>query len=161
MNKFIQIALFLSISTATYADETVSALEKTFRNHTPESEIQLANKLTALGSLKQKVRDYETAIDYYNQSLEVHSKMGEKGSSTYALTLYLKSISEFRLGRSCQALESIKEVIQVYQKLGNLDSAIQAEEEGLRKYQEACTLSDEQSAVSLNGEKSLTSVPQK
>ncbi|EMP08691.1 tetratricopeptide repeat protein, partial [Leptospira interrogans serovar Pyrogenes str. 200701872] len=101
---------------------------------------QLANKLSALGTLKQKVRDYHSAIDLYNQSLHVREKMGEKESSGYALVLYLKSISEFRQGKYCPALENIKNVISIYQKIGDIDSALNAEEEAYKKYQEACSI---------------------
>ncbi|EQA51643.1 hypothetical protein LEP1GSC052_0573 [Leptospira kmetyi serovar Malaysia str. Bejo-Iso9] len=66
--------------------------------------------------------------------------MGEKESSGYALVLYLKSISEFRQGKSCQALENIKNVISIYQKIGDIDSALNAEEEAYKKYQEACSI---------------------
>ncbi|TGJ99992.1 tetratricopeptide repeat protein [Leptospira langatensis] len=151
MNKLIKIALVLSISTAIYAESDTASIESSLTNYTPESEIQLANKLTALGSLKQKTRDYEGAIGFYDQSLAVRSKMGDKESKGYALVLYLKSISEFRLGKSCQAVENIKEVIQVYQKIGDLDSAMHAEEEGLKKYQEACSLAfAKQPSLTLN-----------
>lgn len=153
MNKIIKIALVLSISTALYAEPETSVVEASLTNYTPESEIQLANKLTALGSLKQKTRDYESAISFYNQSLAVRTKLGDTESQGFALVLYLKSISEFRLGRSCQALENIKEVIQIYQKMGDLDSALQAEEEGLKKYQEACSLAyQKQPSLTLNKE---------
>ncbi|TGK55259.1 tetratricopeptide repeat protein [Leptospira wolffii] len=140
MNKIIKIALILSISTAIYAESDTTLVENSLKSYAPETDVQLANKLTALGSLKQKTRDYEGAISFYDQSLALRTKMGDKESQGYALVLYLKSISEFRLGKSCQALENIKEVIQVYQKIGDLDSALHAEEEGLKKYQEACGL---------------------
>ncbi|MGJ4788779.1 tetratricopeptide repeat protein [Leptospira koniambonensis] len=151
MNKLIKIALILSISTAIYAEPETNVIESSLKNYTPETDAQLANKLTALGSLKQKTRDYEGAIAFYDQSLAVRTKIGDKESSGYALVLYLKSISEFRLGKSCQALENIKEVIHVYQKIGDLDSALHAEEEGLKKYQEACGLAfAKQPSLTLN-----------
>lgn len=93
-------------------------VEEELNKFTPQNETQLANKLSALGTLKQKVRDYHSAIDLYNQSLHVREKMGEKESSGYALVLYLKSISEFRQGKYCPALENIKNVISIYQKIG-------------------------------------------
>ncbi|TGK34876.1 tetratricopeptide repeat protein [Leptospira gomenensis] len=140
MNKFAAVALFLSISTGLYAMPEAQRVEEELNKFTPENEIQLANKLSALGSLKQKVREYDSAIQLYNQSLTVREKMGEKVSSGYALVLYLKSISEFRQGKSCQALENIKNVISIYQKIGDIDSALNAEEEALKKYQEACSI---------------------
>ncbi|EMY77707.1 tetratricopeptide repeat protein [Leptospira weilii serovar Ranarum str. ICFT] len=140
MNKFATIALFLSIFTGLYATPEAEKVADELNRFTPENEIQLANKLSALGSLKQKVRDYGSAIDLYDQSLIVREKMGEKESSGYALVLYLKSISEFRQGKSCQALENIKNVISIYQKIGDIDSALNAEEEAYKKYQESCSI---------------------
>ncbi|AOP34687.1 hypothetical protein A0128_12990 [Leptospira tipperaryensis] len=143
MNKFITVALFLSIFTGLYAMPEAQKVEEELIKFTPENEIQLANKLSALGSLKQKVRDYSSAIELYNQSLTVREKMGERESSGYALVLYLKSISEFRQGKSCQALENIKSVISIYQKIGDIDAALNAEEEAYKKYQEACSIHTE------------------
>lgn len=140
MNKFITVALFLSIFTGLYAMPEAQKVEEELIKFTPENEIQLANKLSALGSLKQKVRDYNSAIELYNKSLTVREKMGERESSGYALVLYLKSISEFRQGKSCQALENIKNVISIYQKIGDIDAALNAEEEAYKKYQEACSI---------------------
>ncbi|EKO14517.1 MULTISPECIES: tetratricopeptide repeat protein [Leptospira] len=140
MNKFTAIALFLSIFTGLYATSEAERVEEELNKFTPQNEIQLANKLSALGTLKQKVRDYHSAIDLYNQSLHVREKMGEKESSGYALVLYLKSISEFRQGKYCSALENIKNVISIYQKIGDIDSALNAEEEAYKRYQEACSI---------------------
>lgn len=81
MNKFAAIALFLSIFTGLYATPEAERVEEELNKFTPQNETQLANKLSALGTLKQKVRDYHSAIDLYNQSLHVREKMGEKESS--------------------------------------------------------------------------------
>lgn len=54
MNKFATIALFLSIFTGLYATPEALRVEEELNKFAPENEIQLANKLSALGTLKQK-----------------------------------------------------------------------------------------------------------
>ncbi|PNV72248.1 tetratricopeptide repeat-containing protein [Leptospira inadai serovar Lyme] len=109
-----------------------------FREFIPRTELELAKKYMALGSLEQKIKNYDRAIKHYDQALEILSRIGEKQTRIYALLLHLKSISEFRLGKFCNAKIDIGEAIAIYQILGDLDSALHAEENTLPEFTDAC-----------------------
>ncbi|WP_429945554.1 tetratricopeptide repeat protein [Leptospira stimsonii] len=120
-----------------FAKSEILKIEEEWNRYSPENLKQLATKLSTLGAIKQKFRDYKTAISFYDQSLSIQDRLGEKESKEYALTLYLKSIAEFRIGKTCQAVTSIQSVIEIYRFLGDMDSAIQAED-SLKKYSGFC-----------------------
>lgn len=120
-----------------FAKSEILKIEEEWNRYSPENLKQLATKLSTLGAIKQKFRDYKTAIRFYDQSLSIQDRLGEKESKEYALTLYLKSIAEFRIGKTCQAVVSIQSVIEIYRFLGDMDSAIQAED-SLKKYSGFC-----------------------
>ncbi|AOP35874.1 hypothetical protein A0128_03370 [Leptospira tipperaryensis] len=120
-----------------FAKPEILKLEKEWNRYSPENLKQLAIKWRTLGAIRQKFRDYKTAIRFYDQSLTIQERLGEKESGDYALTLYLKSIVEFRIGQTCQAAISIQSVIEIYRLLGDTDSAIQAED-SLKKYSSFC-----------------------
>ncbi|WP_429947257.1 tetratricopeptide repeat protein [Leptospira stimsonii] len=120
-----------------FAKSEILKIEEEWNRYSPENLKQLATKLSTLGAIKQKFRDHKTAIRFYDQSLSIQDRLGEKKSKEYALTLYLKSIAEFRIGKTCQAVVSIQSVIEIYRFLGDMDSAIQAED-SLKKYSGFC-----------------------
>ncbi|EPG76505.1 tetratricopeptide repeat protein [Leptospira fainei serovar Hurstbridge str. BUT 6] len=112
-----------------------------FQEFIPGTELELAKKYMALGSLEQKIKKYDKAIKYYDQALEILSRIGERQTQIYALVLYLKSISEFRLGRFCKAKVDVIEAITIYQILGDLDTALHVEENALPEFTNACNSS--------------------
>lgn len=124
-------------SEESFAKPEILKIEEEWNRYSPENLKQFAVKLSTLGAIKQKFRDYKTAILFYEQSLAIQERLGEKKSKEYALTLYLKSIAEFRIGQTCRAVTSIQSVIEIYHFLGEVDSAIQAED-SLKKYSSFC-----------------------
>ncbi|EQA43798.1 tetratricopeptide repeat protein [Leptospira broomii serovar Hurstbridge str. 5399] len=123
-----------------YAEAELEASKgsEIFYEYIPGTDLELAKKYMALGSLEQKIKKYDRAIKYYDQALEILSRIGEKHTGIYALLLYLKSISEFRLGRFCNAKMNVREAIVIYQMLGDLDSALHAEKHALPEFTNAC-----------------------
>ncbi|PJZ53918.1 hypothetical protein CH380_07900 [Leptospira adleri] len=120
-----------------FAKQEILKIEEEWNRYSPEDPKKLAAKLSTLGAIKQKFRDYKTAILFYEQSLAIQDRLGENKSREYALTLYLKSIAEFRIGQTCRAVVSIQSVIEIYHFLGDVDSAIQAED-SFKKYSSFC-----------------------
>ncbi|MBM9500374.1 tetratricopeptide repeat protein [Leptospira sp. 201903071] len=120
-----------------FAKPEILRLEEEWNRYSPENLKQSAIRLRTLGAIKHKLRDYKTAIRFYEQSLKIQDRLGEREDKEYALTLYLKSIAQFRIGQNCQAVISVRTVIEIYRLLGDIDSAIQAED-SLKKYSSFC-----------------------
>ncbi|MBM9577802.1 tetratricopeptide repeat protein [Leptospira sp. 201903070] len=120
-----------------YGKSEILKIEEEWNRYSPVNLKQLASKLTTLGAIKQKFRDYKAAIRFYDQSLAIRERLGEKQSEEYALTLYLRSIAQSRIGNTCQFRIDIQSVIEIYRQLRETDSAILAEDT-LKKYSSFC-----------------------
>jgi len=126
-----------------YAITAEDSLEELFSKNRPNDLVNIAGNLSAIGSLHQSKGDYPSALNHYNKSLRIREQLGLEKTSGYALVLFLSSVAEFRLGNSCKAAGIAKNVVSIYQYLGQTEDAKLAEVQGLTSFREACQLLSE------------------
>lgn len=137
MIKKTAVAIFLITLNSLSAD-AVADIEKMFSEHRPKDLPGLASNLSAQGSIHHIKGDYEKAQTFFQKSLKIRKQIGLEMSAGYANILYLSSIADFRMGKSCEAKTKVTKVIEIYRYLGDSAEANQIESEGLGSFKKAC-----------------------
>ncbi len=114
--KAIQFFLLLFIGASfIFADELSDELEASLQATTNQS-MHEANRLSALGALNHQNGNFQLALKYYDQSIQLMKGLKNKNDLSYANTLFLSAIVSHRLGNSCDALTRVKSAIIIYKK---------------------------------------------
>ena len=130
--------LLITLPCVLLAIPDTTDVEKSFKERKSSSKTEEALRLSALGSLKHQHGNYEEALEYYQNSLKIRKELGLKHTNSYANTLFLTSIAHHKVGKSCLAYTEIKEVIHIYNHIGNEIDGKVAEEEAKKTFLPAC-----------------------
>ena len=94
----------------------------------------MANKLKMLGTTEAKKGNFDMAIKYYREALEIYQKGEDKGSVQYATTLYNLGITYEKIDSLYQSLEAFEKAYAIrVLKLGAHDIKTQNSKNNMQR----------------------------